>query len=127
MTGRVVPLVAGRRAAARAAAQGRHPSARSWAPDRRLVVDRLATRARAGGAAWPRVAAAALLLRGIAGDDQAEFAARLGVAVAELAALEQGRTSPAQVPPALRQVVHLVDWAWVDADPGGATGAAAPA
>lgn len=120
MTGRVVPLVVGRRAVARAAAQGRHPSARSWAPDRRLVVERLATRARAWGAAWPRVAAAALLLRGIAGEDQPEFAARLGMGVADLAALERGCTPPAHVPLRLRQVVHLVDWAWVDADPGGA-------
>ncbi|HKY69076.1 MAG TPA: hypothetical protein VJM49_21990, partial [Acidimicrobiales bacterium] len=63
---------------------------------------------------------AALLLRGIAGDDQSEFAARLGLAVVDLAALEQGRTPPAHVPGRLRRVADLVDWAWVDADPGGA-------
>lgn len=118
MTGRVVPLAPGWRVSVRAAARHRHPSARSWAPDRRLVVERLAARARARGAAWPRVAAAVLLLRGITGDDPAEFAARVGLGVADLVALEQGRTPPAGVPRRLRRVVELVDWGWVDADPG---------
>ena len=89
MNGHVIPL-AGARAAARAAARSRHPAARSWAPDRTRVLERLADRAGRRGAPWPRVAAAVLLLRGVAGDDRVEFARRVGVSPAELADLELG-------------------------------------
>jgi len=114
MSGGVVPL-AGARAAARAAARSRHPAARSWAPDRTPVLERLADRAGTRGATWPRVAAAVLLLRGVAGDDRHSFARRVGVSVDELADLEVGATPPAGVPARLREVPDLVDWAWVDA------------
>jgi hypothetical protein len=118
MTARVVSLASARRVS-RDAARARHPAARSWAPDRALVLERLADRAGRRGAAWPRVAAAAVMLRGIAGDDPATFAGRVGLSIGEVAALEQGHTAPPDVPTRLRQVVHLVDWAWVDDDPGG--------
>jgi hypothetical protein len=114
VTGHVIPL-AGARAAARAAARSRHPAARSWAPDRTRVLERLADRAGRRGAPWPRVAAAVLLLRGVAGDDRVEFARRVGVSFAELADLELGVTPPSGVPPRLRSVPDLVDWGWVDA------------
>jgi hypothetical protein len=101
--------------AARAAARQRHPTAHAWAPDRRRLIVRLAERARARGAPWPRVAAAVLLLRGVAGDDRAAFAGRLGVPEPELDRLERGLVPASAVPPRLRAVPDLVDWAWVDA------------
>jgi len=126
VTAPVVSLASVRRAA-RDAARARHPAARSWAPDRARVLERLADRAARRGAAWPRVAAAAVMLRGIAGDDAAAFAGRVGLTVGEIGALERGEAAPADVPGRLRQVLHLVDWAWVDDDPGGCTPAVAPA
>ncbi|HET6951283.1 MAG TPA: hypothetical protein VFI47_12955 [Acidimicrobiales bacterium] len=102
----------------RAAARSRHPSARPWHPDRAGLLDRLAAAARARGAPWPRVAAAMLLLRGIAGDDRATFAARLGVGLATLDRLESGGVPASAVPACLRAVTDLVDWRWVDADMG---------
>lgn len=119
MTAHVVPLV-GARAAARAAARDRHPAARSWAPDRARVLQRLAERAGRRGAAWPRVAAAVVLLRGVAGDDRPTFAERVGVSVSDLTDLELGHTPPSGIPPRLRQVPDLVDWRWVDAAGAGA-------
>lgn len=113
MTAHVFPL-AGARAAARAAARDRHPAARSWQPDRARVLERLAERAGRRGAPWPRVAAAVVLLRGVAGDDRVTFAERVGVSVADLAELELGHTPPAGIPRRLRQVPDLVDWRWVD-------------
>lgn len=103
------------RAADRAAARAWHPAARSSAPDRRQVLQRLAHRAGRRGATWPRVAAAVVLLRGVSGDDRVAFARRVGVSVAELADLEGGATAPSDVPPRLRRVRGLVDWDWVDA------------
>jgi hypothetical protein len=92
----------------------RHPSARTWRPDRRRLLERLAQRATLGGARWPRVAAAVLLLRGIAGDDAAAFADRLGIGIAALERLEGGLSPPDAIPVRLRAVTGLVDWAWVD-------------
>lgn len=109
-------------AAARAAARARHPAARSWAPDRTAVVRRLAERARARGAPWPRVAAAVIMLRGITGDNRDAFARRVGVSPAALGELEAGRAGPRAVPQRLRSVRHLVDWSWVDADGGRGAG-----
>jgi hypothetical protein len=60
------------------------------------------------------VAAAVVLLRGVAGDDRPAFARRLGVSAGALARLEQGLEPPASVPDGLRAVPGLVDWAWVD-------------
>ncbi len=114
MSGHVVPLI-GARAAARAAARSRHPAARTWVPDRARLLERLAERAGRRGAHWPRVAAAVLLLRGVAGDDRVDFARRVGVSVGDLEALELGSTPPSGVPALLRQVPDLVDWGWVDA------------
>ena len=118
--GRVVPLGRGRTGAgeaARTAARSRHPTARSWVPDRARVLERLADRARARGAPWPRVAAAVVLLRGVAGDDPAAFAARIGLAPALLERLEQGLEPATGVPERLRSVPDLIDWAWVDEPP----------
>lgn len=92
----------------------RHPSARGWRPDRRRVLERLAQRATLGGARWPRVAAAVLLLRGIAGDDAPAFADRLGIGLPALERLEGGLSPPDAIPVRLRAVTGLVDWAWVD-------------
>jgi hypothetical protein len=121
MTGRIVPIGQGPRGggygAARAASRGRHPTARSWAPDRGRVLARLADRAQARGVPWPRVAAAVVLLRGVAGDEPAAFAARAGLSPAALARLEQGLDPPSAVPASLRVAPGLVDWAWVDAAP----------
>jgi hypothetical protein len=78
------------------------------------MLERLAERARARGAAWPRVAAAVVLLRGVAGDERLAFARRVGVSEAELARLEQGAVPPGGVPARLREVHGLVDWAWVE-------------
>jgi hypothetical protein len=78
------------------------------------VLERLAQGASLGGARWPRVAAAVLLLRGIAGDDATAFAARLGIGVAALERLEGGLSPPDAIPVRLRAVTGLVDWAWVD-------------
>ncbi len=114
MSAHVVPLV-GARAAARDAARRRHPAARTWVPDRVRLLERLADHAGRRGADWPRVAAAVLLLRGVVGDDRADFARRVGLPEAELAALELGVTPPSGVPDLLRQVADLVDWGWVDA------------
>ena len=108
MNGHVVPLI-GARAAARDAARQRHPAARTWVPDRVRLLERRR------GAAWPRVAAAVLLLRGVVGDDRADFARRVGLVEDELEALERGATPPSGVPDLLRQVADLVDWGWVDA------------
>lgn len=115
---RPVLSLATSRAEARVAARSRHPTARGWAPDRARLLECLADRARARGAAWPRVAAAAVLLRGVAGDDLPGFARRLGVAPADLARLERGAVPLTSMPPRLRAVVGLVDWAWVGADDG---------
>lgn len=104
---------------ARAAARRRHPTARAWAPDRARLAERLAGRARARGAPWPRVAAAVVLLRGVAGDDPPTFAARVGLTEQRLARLEAGLEPPAGVPATLRSVEGLVDWRWVDAGPAG--------
>ena len=101
-------------AAARAAGRQRHPTAvRGCQTAARLIV-RLAERAGRGGAPWPRVAAAVLLLRGVAGDDRPAFARRLGVPEAQLDRLERGLVPASGVPPRLRAVPDLVDWAWVD-------------
>ena len=99
---------------ARTRARARHPAARGWAPNRARVLERLAGRARDRGAPWPRVAAAMVLLRGVAGDDRAAFARRLGVAEGEIDRLEQGLAPASAVPRPLRAVTDLVDWAWVD-------------
>jgi hypothetical protein len=117
MSERMSSLTA-RGAEARSAARARHPTARAWAPGRERLLDRLATRARARGAAWPRVAAAVVLLRGIAGDDAPTFARRVGVTAAELARLERGAAPASALPARLRAVVGLVDWGWVDSGPG---------
>ncbi len=116
MTGPVAPLGrAGTGAAAgRDAARSRHPTARAWVPDRARVLARLAERADARGAPWPRVAAAVVLLRGVAGDDRVAFAQRVGVSGVELERLEQGLEPGSSVPDRLRAVPDLVDWAWVD-------------
>lgn len=82
------------------------------------MLDRLAERARARGAAWPRVSAAVVLLRGVAGDERATFARRVGVSEVELLHLERGAVPPCDVPERLRAVRGLVDWAWVDAPAG---------
>lgn len=95
----------------------RHPSAKAWRPDRLRLLQRLADRAGAEGAIWPRVAAAMLVLRGIAGDDPVTFAWRVGVPVATLERLESGGSPSSEVPARLRALVELVDWAWVDAGP----------
>jgi hypothetical protein len=120
MSERLVSLIA-HDAEARSAARARHPTARAWAPDRERLLDRLATRARTRGAPWPRVAAAVVLLRGVAGDDVPTFAGRVGVPVAEILRLERGAAPPSALPPRLRAVVGLVDWAWVESEPGGGT------
>jgi hypothetical protein len=100
--------------ARRAAARRRHPTARAWAPDRRRLLARLADRAAARGAPWPRVAAAALLLRGVAGDDPATFARRVGLSLADLDRIERGLVPAAALPARLRADPGLVDWDWVD-------------
>jgi hypothetical protein len=102
------------RAEARAEARRRHPAGRGWRPDRRRMLQRLADRAYAGGAPWPRVAAAVVMLRGIAGDDPPTFARRVGVSAATLAGLEAGAVPASSVPGDLRALGGLVDWAWVD-------------
>lgn|GEM_PF-4057574 len=101
----------------RAAARARHPTARTWPPDRARLLRVLAERAAGRGARWPRVAAAVIALRGVAGDDRPTFAARVGIPLDRLERLEEGREPPAAVPPALRAVRGVVDWAWVDAGP----------
>jgi hypothetical protein len=98
--------------------QGRHPSGRAWRPDRAVLAERVAQRAAGGGARWPRVAAATLVIRGLAGDDVATFAARLGLATDDVAALERGDVAPSHLPARLRAIEGIVDWQWVDADPG---------
>ena len=114
------------RAAAVAAARARHPTARAWAPDRRRLLERLAARAAARGAAWPRVAAAVVVLRGVAGDDRATFARRVGLSEAGLAGLEGGEAPASEVPARLRGVPGLVDWSWVDDGPEGERPGVAP-
>ncbi|MBN2623355.1 MAG: hypothetical protein JXA83_08310 [Acidimicrobiales bacterium] len=116
MSGHAGPFGAPR-AAAREAARRRHPTARAWAPDRARLLRRLAARAEARGARWPRVAAAVVLLRGVTGDDRPGFAHRLGVPEDVLAHLEAGDLPADAVPGRLRGVPGLVDWAWVDAAP----------
>jgi hypothetical protein len=98
-------------------ARQRHPAARAWRPDRLRLLGRLADRAAARGASWPRVAAAMIVLRGIAGDDPVTFARRLGIPLAALERLEAGGSPGSDVPPRLRAVVGLVDWTWVDGGP----------
>src|SRR5262245_17466819 len=118
--GRRVRLVGGGtarslvRAEARAEARRRHPAGRGWRPDRRRMLQRLADRAYVGGAPWPRVAAAVVMLRGIAGDDPPTFAQRVGVSAATLAGLEAGAEPASSVPGCLRVVGGVIDWAWVD-------------
>jgi hypothetical protein len=119
MTRQVLSLVTAR-AEARAVARSRHPTTRAWVPDRSRLLERLAERAHARGAPWPRVAAAAVLLRGVAGDDLPGFARRLGVAPADLARLERGVVPLSAVPPRLRAIAGLVDWGWVGAGDSGA-------
>jgi hypothetical protein len=102
-------------AADRVEARARHPAGRRWLPDRARLLQRLAERAQDGGAPWPRVAAAVLALRGIAGDDGPTFARRLGISTTALARLEAGASPASAVPPRLRAVGGLVDWKWVDA------------
>lgn len=101
----------------RVASRSRHPSARGWRPDRVLVARHLARRASERGARWPRAAAAALVLRGIAGDDQASFARRLGISVGWLRRIEAGLVPPGELPARLRAIRGFVDWAWVAAEP----------
>ena len=118
MTGVVVSL--GRSGAAgsvsaRAVARSRHPTAWAWVPDRGRLLERLAARAHARGAPWPRVAAAVLLLRGVAGDDRPAFARRVGMSEAVLERLELGLSPASAVPDRLRGVPDLVDWSWVEA------------
>ncbi len=108
----------GRGADERSAARGRHPTSRGWTPDRSRLIVRLAERAGRQGAPWPRVAAAVVLLRGVAGDDRPTFARRLGVREAELDRLERGLVPVSGIPARLRAVPGLVDWGWVDGAPG---------
>ena len=111
--------IARRRRAARAAALRRHPSSVGWRFDRRRLLERLAARAGADGAAWPRVAAVVVALRGVAGDDSATFAARVGVPLAVLTRLEAGGLSSRHVPRRVRAAAGPLDWAWVEAGPRG--------
>jgi len=111
--------IAGRRRAARAAARRRHPAGGGWWPDRRRLLERLAARARADGAAWPRVAAVVVALRGIAGDDAVTFASRVGVPLAVLTRLEAGLLPSRHVPGRVRAAAGPLDWAWVEAEPRG--------
>jgi hypothetical protein len=106
---------------ARATARSRHPSAHGRPAARAALAQRLAQRAAARGAAWPCVAAAVILLRGVAGDDAATFAARVGVPADVLDRLERGQLPPSEVPASLRGVAELIDWTWVA---GGADGSA---
>lgn len=99
------------------AARARHPTARQWPPDRARLLRLLAERAAGRGARWPRVAAAVIALRGVAGDDRPTFATRVGIPLDQLERLEQGSEPPTAVPPVLRAVRGLVDWSWVDAGP----------
>jgi hypothetical protein len=115
---RVVSPAAGRslvRTEARAEARRRHPAGRGWRPERGRMLQRLADRAYVGGAPWPRVAAAVMMLRGIAGDDPPTFARRVGVSSATLAGLEAGAEPASSVPGCLRALGGLVDWTWVEA------------
>jgi hypothetical protein len=119
-SGRAVRVVSGTtarslvRAEARAEARRRHPAGRGWRPDRRRMLQRLADRAYVGGAPWPRVAAAVVMVRGIAGDDPPTFARRVGVSAATLAGLEAGAEPASSVPGCLRALGGLIDWTWVD-------------
>lgn len=97
---------------------GRHRGRRAWRPDHALLAERMAGRAARDGARWPRVAAAALVIRGLAGDDVEAFAVRLGLTHGEVAELERGEVAPHDVPARLRSIEGVVDWRWVDADPG---------
>jgi hypothetical protein len=119
-SGRAVRVVSGTtarslvRGEARAEARRRHPAGRGWRPDRRRMLQRLADRAYVGGAPWPRVAAAVVMVRGIAGDDPPTFARRLGLSAATLAGLEAGAEPASSVPGCLRALGGLIDWTWVD-------------
>ena len=95
-------------------ARDRHPAARPYRFDVGRMVAAVAAELRAMGAAWPEVAALALCVRGVAGTDQRRFAAQLGVAPAQLAAVEEGRVAGAHVPLALRRRAPLVDWSRLD-------------
>jgi hypothetical protein len=101
--------------AARSLGRQRHPSGRAWRPDRLRLLQLLADRAGSQGASWPRVAAAMVVLRGIAGDDPVTFAGRLGIPLVALQRLEAGVAPSAEVPARLRAVGGLIDWAWVEA------------
>ena len=119
-SGRAVRVVSGTaarslvRAEARAEARRRHPAGRAWRPDRCRMLQRLVDRAYVGGAPWPRVAAAVVMVRGIAGDDPPTFARRVGVSAATLAGLEAGAEPASSVPGCLRALGGLIDWTWVD-------------
>src|SRR5690606_14679694 len=63
----------GRMASINGDSYGRHPG-RAWRPAHALLAERMAGRAARDGARWPRVAAAALVIRGLAGDDVDAFA-----------------------------------------------------
>jgi hypothetical protein len=78
------------------------------------MLQRLADRAYVGGAPWPRVAAAVVMVRGVAGDDPPTFARRVGVSAATLAGLEAGAEPASSVPGCLRALGGLIDWTWVD-------------
>ena len=110
----------GRMASINGDSDGRHPGRRAWRPDRALLAERMAGRAARDGARWPRVAAAALVIRGLAGDDVNVFATRLGLTHGQVAELERGEVAPQDVPARLRAIEGIVDWRWVDADPGAA-------
>lgn len=81
-----------------------HPSW-SWRPDVGRLERRLADELRARASPWPDVGAAAVMARGMSGDQREAWAEMHGVSEDELEAIEQGRTRPAAVPRSLLAVL----------------------
>jgi len=82
-----------------------------WDTDQTLLCERLAERLRDRGFAHPVAAAVALAVRGNLGCDQPAFAARLGLAVDVVEAIDGGAVALADLPPAVllraRHALHL--------------------
>ena len=89
---------------ARAAARGRHPSARSPVPTG-LLAARVLEAIAGAGALLAAVAAAVLADRGLVGATVDEYARSLGVDAGTVERAESGALAPDELPAPLRRVV----------------------
>lgn len=101
-------MAAANRSQAAETARRGHPSSPTWQPDRVRFARRFADVLAAAGAPCPEVGAAALAARSCTGLDRRTFARSLGIADADLVAVEAGRCPVERLPARLSRVAFFL-------------------